>query len=369
MKKNVIDDEYHNEKKSKTKKSKKKKKHGLLKALMVFLLMMVTALGVFAGLTWWFINDKLDKIQYEEIDVTAIGITEEAKEELSGYRNIALLGIDSRSDDYSLGNRSDCIMIASIDRKTNEVKLCSVYRDSYLLMNNQAGNEIIDKATHAYAYGGAQNSLKMLNTNLDLNIDEVVTVNFEAVVTAVDAIGGIDLDIDSEEVKYINQYIRENNKVTKHSSNSITKAGTYHVDGVQALAYCRIRYTAGGDYKRTERIRTVIDLMAKKAKTLSVTQLNEVADKVLPLIRTNIEKNEIISMIPKITSFSITDSIGWPYKIEGATIGGVWYGVPVTLESNVTEMHKQLFAKEEYSPSKRVKDISQKIINKSGYSK
>lgn len=350
-------------------KKKEKKKHGLLKALLIFLLVIIIICGVLAGLAWWYLNDKLDKIQYEEIDKTAIGISEESKEELSGYRNIAILGIDSRADDYSLGNRSDCIMIASIDRKTNDVKLCSIYRDSYLLMNNQSGNEIIDKATHAYAYGGAQNTLKMLNTNLDLNIEEVVTVNFEAVVSAIDAIGGIDLYIDSEEVKYINPYINENAKVTHKKANNIYKAGTYHVDGVQALAYARIRYTAGGDYKRTERMRTVIDLMSQKAKTLNVAQLNNVADIVLPLVKTNIEKNDIISLIPKITSFSIVESAGWPYKIEGATIGGVWYGVPVTLESNVTELHKQLFVGEEYTPSEKVKEISQKIVAKSGYSK
>ena len=375
-KKDRIDEENDGVTSKKTKKKKEgnkmkngKKKHGLLKALLIFLLIIIIICGVLAGLAWWYLNDKLDKVQYENVDRTAIGITEEVKEELSGYRNIAILGIDSRADDYSPGNRSDCIIIASIDRKTNNVKLCSIYRDTYLQMENQQGKEIIDKATHAYAYGGAQNALKMLNTNLDLNIEEVVTVNFDAVVTAVDAIGGIDLYIDSEEVKYINQYIRENNKVTHHNSSTITKAGTYHVDGVQALAYARIRYTAGGDYKRTERMRNVIDLMAKKAKTLSVSQLDSVADTVLPLIRTNIAKNEIIGMIPKITSFNIVESIGWPYNIQGATIGGVWYGVPVTLESNVTELHKKLFGQEDYVASDRVKEINKKITTKSGYSK
>ena len=181
-----------------------------------------------------------------------------------------------------------------------------------------------------------------------------------------DALGGIELTIDSEEVKYINQYIKENARVTEKKANYIYQAGTYTVDGVQALAYARIRYTAGGDYKRTERMRTVIEAMLKKAKTLNVVQLNNVADIVLPMIRTNIDKNDIIALIPKIASFNITESIGWPYEIEGITLAA-WYGVPVTLESNVVELHQKLFGQEDYTASDRVKDISQRIINKTGY--
>ena len=371
MSKNVAEEEIEIDKKRKKNEKKKnerekKKKHGLLKALLILLLIIIIICGILAGLAWWYLNDKLDKIQYEEVDKTQIGISQEVKEELSGYRNIAILGIDSRANDYSMSNRSDCIMIASINKKTNDVKLCSVYRDTYLLVDNETGTENLDKVTHAYSYGGAQNTLKALNKNLDLNIEEVVTVNFDAVVEAVDAIGGIDLYIDSEEVKYINPYINENARVTGKKANNIWKAGNYHVDGVQALGYCRIRYTAGGDYKRTERMRTVIDAMVKKSKTLSVTQLNSVADTVLPLVRTNIQKNDIISMIPKIGSFNVVESIGWPYDIEGITLDR-WYGVPVTLESNVVELHRKLFGQDNYEASSTVKDISQKIVSKTGY--
>lgn len=352
---------------TKTKKSKKKMNIAL-KIFLIFLLIVILLAGIFAGVVWWYINDKLGQIQYEDIDKTAIGITEEVKEELSGYRNIAILGIDSRADDYSLGNRSDCIIIVSINRKTNDVKMFSVYRDTYMLMDNGSGTEILDKITHAYSYGGAQNTLKALNTNLDLNIEEVVTVNFDSVVATIDAVGGIDMYIDSEEVKYINKYIDENSKVTGKKSKHITQAGNYHLDGVQALAYSRIRYTAGGDYKRTERMRTVIEATMKKAKTLNVGQLNTVADTVLPRVRTNIAKNDIIALIPKVPSFNISESIGWPYETKGITLDR-WYGVPVTLESNVTELHKKLFGQEDYQPSAKVKDISQKIVTKTGYSK
>ena len=362
------DNNSENNRMNRKNKKEKKKMNKVLKVILIFLLILILLAGILFGVAWWYINDKLGQIQYENIDKTAIGISEEVKEELSGYRNIAILGIDSRADDYSLGNRSDCIIIASINRKTNDVKMFSVYRDTYLLMDNSSGSEMLDKITHAYSYEGAQNTLKALNTNLDLNIEEVVTVNFDAVVATIDAVGGIDLYIDGEEVKYINKYIDENIKVTGKQSSHITKAGNYHLDGIQALAYSRIRYTAGGDYKRTERMRTVIEATMKKAKTLNAGQLNTVADTVLPRVRTNIAKNDIIALIPKISSFNMTESIGWPYETKGITLDR-WYGVPITLESNVTELHKKLFGQEDYQPSEKVKDISQRIVTKTGYTK
>ena len=188
----------HSEEKPKT---KSKALKIFLRIILVILIIIVILAGIAAGL----VADKLGKINVEEIDKTAIGISEETKEELSGYRNIALLGIDSRADDYGLGNRSDCIIIASMDQKTKNIKLMSVYRDTYMQVEEH-GKAVLDKVTHAYAYGGAQNSLKALNTNLDLNISEYVTVNFDAVIAAVDAMDGITIDIDNSEIKYINDY-------------------------------------------------------------------------------------------------------------------------------------------------------------------
>ena len=164
----------------------KKKMNKFLKFILIFLLIIII---VFAGIVtaaWIFYNGKLDMIKRETIDETQIGLSEETEEGLSNYRNIALFGIDSRADDYGRGNRSDCIMVASINKKTNEVKLFSVYRDTYLLVT-ESGNDVLDKVTHAYSYGTAQNALKSLNTSLDLNIKEYVTVNFDALVTAIDA--------------------------------------------------------------------------------------------------------------------------------------------------------------------------------------
>lgn len=342
----------------------KKKNKGLKIFLRVLIVIIVIILGIaIAGYS--FVHNKLSKMKTEYIDKTAIGISEEAKDSLKGYRNIALLGIDSRADDYGTGNRSDCIIIASINEKTKEVKLLSVYRDTYVYVTEN-GNKKLDKITHAYSYGGAQNTLKSLNEALDLNITEYVTVNFDAVIAAVNALNGVEIDITSEELKYINDYIDATSQSSGIKSSHLSKAGRQTVDGVQAVAYSRIRYTAGGDYKRTERMRTVVTAMAKKAKTLSIGQLNKLADTILPRISKNIENNDIIALIPSALSFDIIESLGWPYNVKGITTTA-WYGVPVTLESNVIRLHKELFGQEDYKVSETVKEMNDAIIKKMGY--
>ena len=345
---------------------KKKKMNKGLKIFLIILLILfiiVAGLGV-AGYT--FVNGKIGKMQKENIDTTAVGINEETKQELKGYRNIALLGIDSRADDYGLGNRSDCIIIASINQETNEVKLISVYRDTYVYVT-ESGKERLDKITHAYSYGGAQNTLKSLNEALDLNITEFVTVNFDAVIAAVDSLGGVYIDIDSSEVNYINDYIDATSESSGVKSSHISSTGRQKLDGVQAVAYSRIRYTAGGDYKRTERMRTVVEAMLSKAKTLGVGQLNSFADTILPRIRTNISSSEIWGLVPKLASFKVTESLGWPYETKGITLDR-WYGVPVTLQSNVERLHKEAFGQDDYEASEAVKEMNSAIIKKTGYS-
>lgn len=349
---------YNNEKNNKSKSKKRK----VLKIILIIFIVLVVIVAAVAAAGFTYIYSMLGKIEQEEINLNAISIDDAVADELSEYRNIALFGLDSREDDYGRGNRSDCIIIASINKKTNEVKLVSVYRDTYLLLTGRG----LDKVTHAYSYGGAELAVSTLNANLDLNIQEYVTVNFDAVVDAVDALGGITMPITSDEVKYINSYIDENNRVTGHNSSHITTAGTYKLDGVQALAYSRIRYTAGGDYKRTERMRDVLEAMLKKAKSLSVSELVNFVNIMLPKISTNISSTDIIGLAPTLMNINISESKGWPEETQGSTIGGVYYGVPVNLEDNVETLHKELFDQENYICSETVKDISSQIINKTG---
>ena len=342
-------------------KQKTKKKMGVFGKIIIVL---VIILAILMGTIFFFVKGKFDKLQNVNISEEDLGITETVAENLTGYRNIAIFGVDSRSDDYGIGNRSDCIIIASINNNTGEIKLISVYRDTYVNIEGHG----LDKITHAYSYGEAPLAINTLNKNLDLNIKEFVTVNFDSVAEAVDQLGGVELTITADEIKYINGYISETSKVTGKTSQNITKPGTYTVDGVQAVAYSRIRYTAGGDYKRTERMRTVIEAMFTKLKTRSLAQINSFADKILPHVYTNISAGDLLSMVPSMTKYKVTDSIGWPYNTKGKTMDR-WYGIPITLESNVQQLHKEAFGETDYTPSDTVKSISESIIKKTGYTK
>lgn len=330
-------------------KEKGTKKRKGLKIFGIIVLILIIILALIVGSIFWYINSKLDKLQQVEINEEDLNVSVQAEENLSNFRNIAIFGIDSREDTYSKGNRSDCIIIASINNQTKEVKLVSVYRDTYVNIEGHG----LDKITHAYSYGEAPLAIKTLNENLDLNIKEFVAVNFDAVQEIIDNIGGISMQINKEEVKHI---------------PGITKAGTYNLTGEQALAYARIRYATGGDYKRTERMRDVLTAVVEKVKTLDVSGLNKLVDTVLPRLYTNISASDIFSLFPSAAEFKITQSIGWPYETKGKTMDR-WYGIPVTLESNVTKLHQEIFEESDYTPSDRVKEISNSIVEKTGYDK
>lgn len=343
-------------------KKQRKKKNTALKIVLILILIIILIIGGVVAGAYWYVNDKLGKMQQVHINEEELEINEEVEQNLSEYRNIAIFGVDSRANDLGKGNRSDCIIIASINNKTKEVKLLSVYRDTYV----KIGNYGLDKITHAYSYGEAPLALSTLNTNLDLNIKEFVTVNFDSVAEAVNALGGVQIPVTSEEIKYINSYIDETSKVTGISTSHITSPGMKTLDGVQAVAYGRIRYTAGGDYKRTERMRDVLTAMLTKLQTKSIGEMNTLLDQILPKIYTNISTGSIISEIPNVMRYKITDSIGWPYEVKGITLDR-WYGVPVTLESCVKKMHEELFNETDYTVSTTVKTISDSIIKKTGY--
>lgn len=353
-----------NEKKVKKEKVKtnKKKKGRLLKVLGTILLTIILILAILIGLAYMYITNKLSKMNTVQLDESQLGITAEASTKLAKYRNIAIFGVDSREDDYGKGNRSDCMIIASINNETKEVRLISVYRDTYVNIQGHG----LDKITHAYSYGEAPLAINTLNTNLDLNISEFVTVNFDSVSDAVDELGGVTINIENEEIKYINDYIDATAQITHKTAKHVTSAGRQTLDGVQAVAYSRIRYTAGGDYKRTERMRNVIEAMANKLKSKNIMEINNFMDEILPKVYTNISQKTVMSMIPDMMNYKVSTSIGWPYEVKGITLDR-WYGVPVTLESNVIKLHQELFDDPDYTLPESIKTTSNSIIKKTGY--
>lgn len=342
---------------SSKKASTKKKVVKILLAIFITLLIIIIAAG---GTVFWYVNNKIGKMNKVDINEDQIGISK--NENLSGYRNIAIFGVDSRSDDYGTGHRSDCIIIASINNATHDIKLISVYRDTYMQIEGYG----LDKITHAYSYGGPELAIRALNENMDLNIKEFVAVNFDAVVDVVDALGGIEMKITSEEIEHINNNINETSTITGKRSKHITKAGTQMLDGVQAVSYSRIRMTSGGDYKRTERMRDVVTAMLAKLKTKNVSQINNIADKILPQIYTNLSMTDLLSMAPMVASFNVGESVGWPFVTKGITLDR-WYSVPTTLKSNVEKLHKEVFNDENYTLQESVEKINDKIIKKTGY--
>lgn len=327
---------------------------------LAIIIIIVTA--ILTG--YFYLNSKLSQMKQVNIDENNLNVATQVEEKLTGYRNIALFGVDSRDSDLGEGNRSDCIIIASINNDTKEINLVSVYRDTYVDIDGYG----LDKITHAYSYGGPELAVKTLNKNLDLNIKEFVTVNFDAVADAVDVLGGVNIRIEEDEISAINSAIRNTAKHTGLEAEYIENAGMQTLNGVQAVGYSRVRYTEGGDYRRTERMRAVIEAMFKKLKDKSIGEINSFADKVLPEVYTNLEPNEVLSLTPNMLSYKMSESIGWPYKTRGITTDR-WYGVPVTLEENVKQLHKEIFGEEDYTVSEAVKDINDAIISKTGYSK
>ncbi len=313
-----------------------------LKFLGIFLLIIIIACVATAVV---FVKTKLNKINYENVTANEIEINDGVEEVLKGYTNIALLGLDAQDATFT-NSRSDCIMIISINNDTKEVKIVSVYRDTYLNIDGHG----LDKVTHAYAFGKAPLALSAINKNLDLDITEYVTIDFDSVINIVDAMGGVEITVTSAEASQI---------------PGISAAGTYNLTGTQALAYGRIR-KIDTDYARTERMRNVVIKVFEKAKKLSLTQLNSLIDQLLPEVTTNISQTEILSYASKIGGYNVTDSFGWPYEVRGYK-GVAWYAAPVNLEANVKKLHEQLFENEEYEVSETVKEISQSIINKTGY--
>jgi LCP family protein required for cell wall assembly len=336
-----------------------------LKILIVSMITIMTIILIIIGMIFLYINSKLNKINY--IEIGKAEMNEGVNEILANYRNIAILGIDSYVDVYEEDGRSDNIMIARLNETTNEIKVISVYRDTYVEIPGYGLGNI----NHAYMYGGPELALSTININMDLNITEFVVVNFDSVINTIDILGGVEIKVTSEETKYINAYINGLSRNTGIRTQNITREGMHMLDGVQAVAYSRIRYTYGGDHKRTERMRTVLNEMLKQAQRTKLADLLKAVDEILPLITTNINKSEIMPTLIEISKYSISEGIGWPYNVReyiDSDNMSAWRGVPITLESNVERLHKEMFGNENYIPTERVQEISRRIIEKTGFS-
>ena len=349
-------------KKSSSKRAKKRKKAKMITFAIeaVILVVLLVVLYVLNR------TELLSKVTYDDevVQESVNELTEETLEVMEEYTNIALFGLDTRqAGSLGKGNRSDTIMIASINNDTKDVKIVSVYRDSYLNL----ANDKYRKCNEAYSIGGPEQAVAMLNMNLDMKIDYYMSVDFLAVSEVVDLLGGIEIDVDQYEIEHLNNYTVETAKVTGKSTKKLTSPGLQKLDGVQATSYCRIRYTQGDDFKRTERQREVLETIAAKARTMSASQLDSIVKAVFPMCATNMTVDQLLGFAADALSYEIKGTTGFPFDVVTDSVGSAGSCViPVDMEKNVVQLHKYLFGAEDYTPSPTVEKISDKIKNDTG---
>ena len=350
-------------------KPRKKSKKILFILEIVVLLLFIGGLFVYGQ-----ISAKLDKIDIQETDLADQDIvTNDQAPQMTGYTTYALFGLDHRSKNEKLNTEnSDTIIIASINNDTKAVKLVSVYRDTLLNVKD----DTYSKANSSYAFGGPTNAVSMLNTNLDLNITDYVAIDFNALVTVVDCLGGLDIPLSYAEIVHMNNYCVETSEETGKSYTPVELpdpkpedeeaiVDTYHLNGVQATSYCRIRYTASLDMGRTERQRRVIQMIVDKAKKAGLSTIFDIMDQVFPMVKTSVSKTEILKMIPAMIGYSIDETTGFPNDYKFAQVKGSVI-VPTTLESNVLKMHQFLYGDTSYTPTQDVLNRSAQITNIAG---
>lgn len=353
--------------KSTGKKQQAKKQRRRIIIFIIEIIILVIAVVVLYGVMK---GTGTGKVELNDEDIIINDTVEKAQETtMKGYRNIALFGVDSTTGALTKNTRSDTIMIASINQDTGECKLVSVYRDTFLNLSNDSYN----KCNAAYAKGGPEQAINMLNMNLDMNITDFVTVGFAGLTDTIDALGGVMIDVDSSEISHLNNYQLCIAEDLKRSYTPVEETGYQLLDGLQATGYCRIRYTAGDDFKRAERQREVLLAVADQAKKASLPQLTSTADAVFDEVYTSLDLAEIVDMLGNVGTYYISDHAGFPQETNRtvATIGSKGSCViPLSLEDNVRWLHKFLFDADDYEPSETVKRCSEKIYEETnGYLK
>lgn len=321
----------------KKKKRAKKKKSRLKRFLIKFAVVLVLlALGInyLAGIVY-------DKMNYHEIESVA---SEPLKED--GVVNILLIGNDSRSNDEE--GRSDAMILLSISNNTKKIYMTSLLRDMYVDIPGHDGNRL----NAAYAFGGAELLMETVETNLDIEVNHYVLVNFEAFANLVDAVGGVELELSREEQEYVNGYLVEYNMLTGKEQGTdnleVNDGGLVHLNGPQALAYSRNRYL-GTDFGRTERQRKVLTEVIKKLPKALLTNPKELVDGLMPNLTTNLTKTDCIALTAEAAKLAVYDLDQMSVPAEGtyknASIRGMAV-LEVDFDANKDLLHTAIYGEE-----------------------
>lgn len=293
--------------------------------------------------------------QIQEVKNT--NLSEETKVNMDRYWTVALFGVDSREGTLGKGTRSDMEMVCNINLGTGEIRLVSVYRDTLVKISEKNN---YDKINQAYFFGGPTQAVWALSENMDLDIDDYASFSWKSVVDVINILGGIDVDISKEEFKVINGFITETVESTGVGSHHLKNAGPNHLDGVQAVAYARLR-KMDTDFMRTKRQREVAALALEKLRSADFHTLTQVVTAVLPQISTSIDIRDLLEAAGSAGKFHLTETEGFPFELKDAMVGKKDCVIPVTLEENVVRLHAFLFDEEEYETSEKVKEISRQI--------
>lgn len=337
----------------------------IIAAEVLVLVLLVVGAGA------WYVYERtfgsLQKLEFDENAVANMDLTDEQLAGMKGYMNIACFGVDSRSVGGKMnvgkGTNADVNMICSVNMETGEIRLVSIFRDTYL---NISDKNSYNKINAAYAIGGPEQAVKAINKNMGLNITQYATFNWKAVADAINILGGVDIEISENEFSWINAYITETVNETGIGSVQLTHSGLVHMDGVQAVAYGRLRL-GDTDYARTERQRIVMEKAFEKAKTADWATLNNVLQTVTPQLATNVKLTDLIPLARNISRYHIGETAGFPAaRGEGVIDKKGDCVIPQTLESNVKELHRFLFGVEDYQIPANVKEYSKHISEASG---
>ncbi|MCI8789283.1 MAG: LCP family protein [Lachnospiraceae bacterium] len=345
----------------------KRKGSARQKRKMVLFGFEIAVIMIMLGVLYLVMNESSEGPKMAELDPQVLEIHEEIqllKEEggtMQGYKNIALFGLDAESESQLYkSSHSDSIMIASVNMDTGDIKLVSVYRDTYLNL----GTDYYWKATQAYFSGGAEQAVKMLNMNLDMDITDFVAVGYKGLRDVIDGLGGIYIDVDSVELQHINNYQIGVSTVLKCDYTPVKETGYQLLDGLQATAYCRIRYGGGDDFKRTSRQREVLKALEERAKETDLVTLTKVFNDCIGNIYTSLDSKDILELLADIGKYSIVEENGFPQE-EFRTVGNIGAKgscvIPMDLESNVVWLHQFLFDDEDYTVTESVKEYGKQI--------
>lgn len=303
----------------------------------------------------WYGIKTVDKFQIQRFAEGEIQVNEGvARKE---YTTLVLFGGDSREGVLEAGTHTDAIMIVSIHNETKEVKVVSVYRDTFTeQMDGQ-----MKKANNAYFVGGPKEAINMLNKNFDLDIQGYVTVDFQALADTVDLLGGIEINLSKAEAREMNRYIKETSKIVGKESAKVKK-GLQTLDGVQAVTYARIRKNVGGDYQRTDRQRAVVETIIKKTKQTDLGTVREIVNTVSKQISTSLTLSEMLELATGVSKFHLSGTKGFPFDYtDGNVVNAGSVVIPVDLTSNVKQLHSFLYGDTEYEVSGTVRYISENI--------